>query len=144
MLMDAQYQIRVQRPECWILDNPKYLLNCHWDPGLVKSQISVVATPSPLPPPAVTITGLPEWTLLWNMPHPWLLLTWFIEGPMVVLKLLLASNSLTVDLTYIPLLKLEFWDLWTSPFPTRIHSNFDVIFKILTGKFENQLDIQST
>jgi hypothetical protein len=31
-----------------------------------------------------------------------------MEGPMVILKLLLASNSLTVDLTYKPLLKLQF------------------------------------
>ena len=91
-----------------------YLLNCHWDPGTVKSQISELFIAAPSNPlPAVTITGLPKWTLLWYIPHPWLCLSWFMEGPMVILKLLLASNSQTVSKVPLSLLKFKFLYLCT-------------------------------
>ena len=89
-----------------------YLPNCHWDPGTVKSQISELLLPAIFKPPAVTIKGLPKWALLWYIPHPKLSLSWFMEGPLVILKLLLASNSQTVDTwSWSWLLKCQIWNL---------------------------------
>ena len=45
----------------------------------------------------VVETTLPEWALLWKIPQAWWFLVCFIEGPTVILKLLLASNIQTVD-----------------------------------------------
>ena len=70
------------------------------------------------------------WTLLWYIPHACWSLPWFMEGPMVILKLLLASNSQTVDLrSPLPFLKFKFCGLqtyWLKPsaIPTRTYSNF--------------------